>query len=136
ARARLVVASCVALPHGPLAPARGEVVGRDLYVAPAGRAVVAIVAHGADRSHDQLAVVNDGPLVHEPRPCSVVVQLDQWTGYVIDGAVAPTRGADDQQTSNRQTHARYRSLIKGSSVSSGVLHTASFMIQTSIAPAA
>src|SRR3989449_611987 len=115
---------------------RREVVDRYLHVAPGGITIVAIVPHGADRSHDQLAVVNDGPLVHEPRPCAVVVQLDQRTGYVIDREVAPTRGAHDQQTSNRQTHARYRSLIKGSSVSSGEFHTASFMISTSIGPAA
>src|SRR5207247_6447208 len=121
----MIVLLQVAVQHGPLDPSRGEVVHRDLDVAPAGRGVAAVVAHGADRSHDQLAVVNDGPLVHEPRPCAVVVQLDQRTGYVIDREVAPTRGAHDQQTTNRQTHARYRSLSKGRRASSGVLEAAS-----------
>ena len=134
--ARVVVLLQVAMQHRMPRNTRREVVDRYLHVAPVGITIVAIVPHGAHRSDDEFVVVHDGPLVHEPRPCSVVVQLDQWTGYVIDREVAPTRGADDQQTSNRQTHARYRSLIKGSSVSSGIFHTASFMISTSIGPAA
>src|SRR5438552_3053640 len=115
---------------------RREVVDRYLHVAPVGITIVAIVPHGAHRSDDEFAVVHDGPLVHEPRPCAVVVQLDQRTGYVIDRPIAPTRGAHDQQTRHRQTHLRYRSLIKGSNVSSDIFQTVSFMISTSIGPAA
>src|SRR5439155_26570701 len=135
-RARMVVLLQMAMQHRMSRDTRREVVDRHLHVPPVGITIVAIVPHRAHRSDDELAVVHDCALVHEPRPCPVVVQLDQRTGYVIDREVTPTRGAPDQQTRNRQTHARYRSLMKGSSVSSGVFHTASFMISTSIGPAA
>src|SRR6266550_2647144 len=45
---------------------------------------------------------------------------------------AEQRGATQDAS---YTHARYRSFIRGSSVSSGVFQTASFMISTSIGPA-
>src|SRR5207248_3281049 len=120
----------VAVQHRVPRKTRREVVDRHLHVAPVWITIVAIVPHGAHRSDDEFAVVHDGPLVHEPRPCAVVVQLDQRTGDVIDRPIAPTRGAHAQQTSNRQTHARYRSFTNGTSVSSGVSHTAWLKIST------
>ena len=98
----VVVLLEMAVQHGPLRGARGEVAHRDFDVPPAGSAVVAVVSHGTDRSHDELAVVDDGPLVHEPGPGAVVVQLDQLSGHVVGGQVRDPRYERGEQTHQPQ----------------------------------
>ena len=130
----VVVLLQVAVQHRAPGRAGSEVVDRHLHIAPVGVTVVAIIADSPDRSHDELAAVHDGPLVHEPGPRAVVVQLDHRPRDVVGGEVMGAGDAQRQQAGNRHTHARYRSLISGSRVSSGVLQTASLKISTSIGP--
>ena len=80
---RVIVLLQMAMQDRMLGGAGREIVDGHLHVAPIGITLVAIVAHGSHRSHDELAVVHDGPLVHEPRPRAVVVQLDRLAGHVI-----------------------------------------------------
>ena len=65
-----------------------DVVDRDLDVAPI--RIVASRVKIFDRPHrtdNQLAVGNDRPFVHEPRPSAVVVERDQFAGDEICRAV-------------------------------------------------
>src|SRR5207249_6638966 len=88
----------MAVQHRVLGRARREVIDGDLHAAPVGIALVAIVAHRAHRAHDELAVVHDGPLVHEPRPRAVVVQLNQLAGHVVRGKIGGDGYQRRQQT--------------------------------------
>ena len=94
-RARVVVLLQMAVQDSPLGRARGEVVDGHLDVPPVPVVVVAIIADGPDGAHNELPVIDDRPLVHEPGPRAIVVQLDQRPGHVVEREIGAACGARD-----------------------------------------